>query len=267
MFARANTAAALSALLLLATAAAAAEPAAPTTAAVAAPKPMKSLKVLTPDQVDPARLLPAPPADGSEAQKADLAEVQRLYRIRSPERLAQAQWDDTHETSALFAGVIGPGFDLTRLPRTAELLKLVENEQAVSATIAKKHFLRNRPWAIDPSLKACDYKEGANPKTSYPSGHATLGYSVGLILANLMPEKSEAILSRAADYAYSREICAAHYASDTEASHVLGTVVALQLLASPQVAPMLEASRAELRAAHLTGEGALAQVGAAAPVR
>lgn len=257
------TAAAVSALLLFATGASAAEPAAAAEAPAAAAKPKKTLQVLTPEQVDPARILPAPPADGSDAQKADLAEIQRLYRTRSPERLARAQWDDAHETSALFAGVLGPTFDLAQLPRTAELLKLVENEQAVSATIAKRHFLRNRPWAADPSLKPCDYKEGANPKTSYPSGHATLSYSVGLILANLMPEKSEAILARAADYAYSREICAAHYASDTEASHVLGTVVALQLLASPQVAPMLEASRAELRAAHLTGSAAVAE--AAAP--
>jgi acid phosphatase (class A) len=73
-----------------------------------------------------------------------------------------------------------------------------------------------------------------------------------------MPEKSDAILARAAEYAYSREVCAAHYASDTEASHVLGTTVALQLLASPKFAPMLEASRAELRAAHLTGAMAVA---------
>jgi acid phosphatase (class A) len=75
---------------------------------------------------------------------------------------------------------------------------------------------------------------------------------VGFILANLMPEKSEAIITRAADYAYSRQICAAHYASDTEASHVLGTVVALDLLSNPQFQPMLEASRAELQAAGLT---------------
>jgi acid phosphatase (class A) len=218
----------------------------------AAAKPKKVLQVLTPEQVDPTRILPAPSADGSDAQQAELAELHRLYLTRTPERLAQAEWDDTHETSALFAGVIGPGFDLARLPRTDELLKLVENEQSVSANIAKRHFLRNRPWAVDPSLKACDYKPNANPKSSYPSGHATLSYSVGFVLADLLPEKAEAILARAADYAYSREVCAAHYASDIEASHVLGTVVAMRLLANPKVASMVEVSRAELRAAGLT---------------
>jgi acid phosphatase (class A) len=232
------------------------------TAQVPAPppaaKPMKTLKILTQDQVDPARILPAPSADGSDAQIADLTEVQRLYRTRSPERLAQAQWDDTHEDSLIFQSTLGPKFDLTKLPRTAELLALVENEQSVSANIAKRHFLRNRPWAIDPSLKACDYKPNAAPRTSYPSGHATLGYSVGYVLANLLPSKSEAILARAHDYAYSRVICGAHYPSDIEASHVLGTVVAMKLMANPHVAAMIEAAKAELNAAGVGVESPVA---------
>lgn len=258
MSARLATAIAAVSVLLTASASAA-EPPAP----VPASKPVKTLKVLTPEQVDPARILPAPAPDGSDAQKADLAEVQRLYRTRTPERLAQAQWDDIHEDPMIFAGVMGPSFDLAKLPRTAELLALVQNEGSVSANMAKRHFLRNRPWAVDPTLKACDYKPNANPKTSYPSGHATLSYSVGWVLANLVPEKADVILARAAEYAYSREICAAHYASDTEASHVLGTVVAMQLLASPKIAPMVEAARTELQQAHLTASKTATELAAA----
>lgn len=224
---------------------------APAPAPAAAAKPMKTFKVLTPEQVDPGRILPPPPADGSDVQLAELAEIRRLYAARTPERLAKAQWDDVHEDSMVFAGVLGPRFDLTRLPRTAELLALVENEGSVAATLGKRHFLRNRPWAIDPSLKACDYKPNANPKTSYPSGHAMLGFSVGYVLANLIPEKSDVILARAAEYGYSRQICAAHYASDVEASHVLATVVAMELMSDPRVVPMMTAARAELKAAGL----------------
>jgi acid phosphatase (class A) len=76
---------------------------------------------------------------------------------------------------------------------------------------------------------------------------------VGYVLATLMPDKAQVILARADDYAYSREICGDHFASDTEASHVLGTAVAIQMLDNPKVAPMVSAARAELRAAHLTG--------------
>src|SRR5580704_2775621 len=59
----------------------------------AEPRAAKALMALTADQIDPARLLPAPPADGSERQKAELADVQRIYHSRTPERLAKAQWD------------------------------------------------------------------------------------------------------------------------------------------------------------------------------
>jgi len=213
----------------------------------------KSLAVLTESQVDPTRLLPAPPVDGSARQKDDLAEVQRIYRTRTPERYAQAQWDNDHEDLTLFNATLGPDFDLAKLPATARLLAIVDNDQVIAAGRAKVFFKRNRPWGLDPSIRPCDYKPGANPLTSYPSGHATLGYSIGYVLAVLMPDKARVILARADDYAYSREVCGDHFASDTEGSHVLGVAVAVQILDSPKIAPMVDAAKAELRAAHLTG--------------
>jgi acid phosphatase (class A) len=224
-----------------------------TGAAIAADHAPKTLQALTDDQIDPARLLPAPPADGSVRQKDDLADVQRIYRTRTPERLAQAQWDNDHEDLSLYNATLGPAFDLAKLPATAKLLAIVDNDRGIAAGRAKTFFKRTRPWALDPSIRPCDYKPGANPATSYPSGHATLGYSVGYVLAVLMPDKAGLILTRADDYAYSREICGDHFASDTEASHVLGVAVAVQILANPKIAPMVDAAKAELRAALLTG--------------
>jgi acid phosphatase (class A) len=212
------------------------------------------LQILTADQIDPARLLPPPDADGSELQKADLARVQEVYRNRSPERRAQAEWDDTHESIELFNTVLGPQFDLAKLPLTARLMGEVDNDQSVATNIVKRYFLRKRPWAIDPSLVACDYKPNAAPLTSYPSGHATLSYSTGFILAALMPNKAQAILARAKDYAWSRVVCGAHYESDIEASHVLGTEFAMMMLENPAFHAQFETARQELRAAGLTGE-------------
>jgi acid phosphatase (class A) len=242
----------LASLLLTAVSGAvlAADPAAPPDAA--RPHASKALMALADDQIDPSRLLPAPPADGSERQKAELADVQRIYGSRTTERLAQAQWDNDHEDLTVFNATLGPSFDLTKLPATAKLLALVDNDQKIAAGRAKSFFKRTRPWALDPSIRPCDYKPNANPQTSYPSGHATLGYSVGYVLAALMPDKAKTILTRADDYAYSREVCGDHFPSDLEASHVLGTDVAIQILNKPEVAPMLAAARAELRAAQLT---------------
>src|SRR5579863_1599837 len=93
----------------------------------------KKLKVLTAAEIDPSRLLPPPPADGSDTQKQELADLKRLLAARTPERFAQAKWDDEHEDSTIFASVLGPAFDLNTLPATAKLLAEVENDQSIAA--------------------------------------------------------------------------------------------------------------------------------------
>ncbi len=222
-------------------------------AAPSAPRPPEeALHVLTEAQVDPSRLLPAPAEDGSDVQAAELADVQKAYKSRTPERRAQAEWDDKHESVELFFATLGPKFDLQKLTATAKLMNVVENEQSVAAHIAKRYFRRKRPWAIDTSIVPCDYKPNAPPLTSYPSGHATLGYSEGFILAALMPEKAQVILARAGQYAYSRVICGAHYPADIEASHVFGTELAMMLINEPKFAAGFKAAKAELRGAGLT---------------
>jgi hypothetical protein len=219
----------------------------------AAPRPGRTLKYLTAAQIDPSRLLPPPPADGSRAQQEEMAAVKTLIRSRTPERFAQAKWDAEHENATLFASTLGPAFDLAKLPATARLLEAVQNDQAIAASMAKDFFKRKFPvtaavpeayneWTCD----AGDHKPASRGLRSYPSGHATLGYSMGGVLAALIPEKSQAILARAADYAYSREVCGDHYHSDVEASHALGNALAVLFLNNEGLKPLVDAARAEL---------------------
>jgi acid phosphatase (class A) len=227
-----------------------------------APKTPKTLLFLTPAQIDPSRLLAPPPPDGSDKQVKEMAEVKRLIQARTPERFAQAKWDAEHEDLSPLFATLGPDFDLQKLPATAKLLAGVLNDQGIAASTAKDYFHRKFPvraenpasgyneWTCDTG----DHKPDSRPLRSYPSGHATLGYSVGIVLAGLIPEKSQAILIRAADYAYSREVCGDHYHSDVEASRALGTAVGVMLLNNASLKPQLDAARAELRSAHLTAQ-------------
>jgi acid phosphatase (class A) len=219
-------------------------------AVFAAEKAPKALIVLTPTQVDAHRILPAPPLDGAPAAIADNAEVHRLMAAASAERKAQARWDDDHEDASLFYSTIGGGFDLAKLPATAALIEVVMNDQKIAVSDAKKVFARNRPWVGDKTITTCDPDD--KPATSYPSGHAMVGYTLGLVLATLIPEKADAINARAEDYALSRAICGSHYPSDTVASHVLGAEVATELLDSPALQPKIAAAKAELVAAGFT---------------
>jgi acid phosphatase (class A) len=227
----------------------------------AAPKVQKTLAYLTAAQIDPSHLLEPPAKDGSEIQQREMAAVKRLIKARTPERFAQAKWDAEHEDVTPFVKTIGPDFDLKKLPATNKLLQSVLNDQGIAASTAKDYFRRKFPvtaempasygeWTCDTG----DRKPDGRPLRSYPSGHATLGYSLGVVLASLFPEKSQAILSRAADYAYSREVCGDHYHSDVEASRALGTAVGVMLLNNAALRPQIDAARAELRAMHVTAE-------------
>lgn len=154
---------------------------------------------------------------------------------------------------------IGPAFDLSKLPATAKLLADVLNDQTVATGNAKEYFRRKFPVAAempaDYGKWTCDEgdrKPASRPLRSYPSGHATMSYTFGVVLAELMPEKAQAILARSADYAYSREVCGDHYHSDVEAGHVLGTTLGSLLLHNDALKPELEAARQELKQAQLT---------------
>jgi len=205
-----------------------------------------TLHYLDPALFQPVLLLPAPVAKESRANALELDSLHRLIASAAPERLKLAYEDAIHEDPAIFNDVLGA--DLRKLPATWELLEIVDREGATAATIAKNHFHRMRPYSADATIPFCEGKaDPAKPAyRSYPSGHATLGYAVGVALARLWPAKADKIMARAQDYALSRQYCGAHYASDTQASEVVGTLTATLLLNDPRLADKVAAARAEL---------------------
>jgi acid phosphatase (class A) len=221
------------------------------------PRPKPTFRFLDASEVDPSRLLPPPAKDGSAEQQREMAEVKRIIQSRSKDRYAEAVWDARHEDPTPFLAALGPTVDLGKLPATARLLADVLNDQTVATSMAKDYFKRKFPvtaenpgdsyaeWTCD----ATDRKPESRPLRSYPSGHATMAYTFGVVLSALVPERSQAILSRSASYAYSREVCGDHYHSDVEAGHVLGTSLGVLLLHNAALKPEIDAARAELKAA------------------
>jgi PAP2 superfamily len=67
---------------------------------------------------------------------------------------------------------------------------------------------------------------------SYPSGHTTYGYTEGLLLAILVPQRYPQMIARAAEYGNDRIIMGAHYAMDVLAGRALAEYDVAQLLAN-----------------------------------
>ena len=200
---------------------------------------------VSPGQVDLARLLPPPPAMGSAEQRDEIALLLQLHKQRTPAMVALAQADAAREVFR-FADAVGPQFTADKLPATAALFQAVkENGDAILGN-AKKHWDRPRPYAVSSEIDPCVHKPG---NASYPSGHATYGTLVAVILADMVPEKAQALAARAEQYRFNREIGGVHYPSDVAAGRIAGTVIAAFLFNSPAFQQQYVVARAEVRSA------------------
>ncbi|CAA2137701.1 autotransporter domain-containing protein [Methylobacterium bullatum] len=71
--------------------------------------------------------------------------------------------------------------------------------------------------------------EGFN-SPSFPSGHSPAGWSAGLVLAMMIPERWQEELTRASEYGNSRVVLGPHYALDVIAGRLLATYNLVQVL-------------------------------------
>src|ERR1700761_853993 len=78
--------------------------------------------LLTPADLDPTQILSPPPARDSAREAAEIAELNAIAAQATPDELAAATRDANDQTGAFYAPVLGPNFDLARLPATAHLL-------------------------------------------------------------------------------------------------------------------------------------------------
>ena len=132
---------------------------------------------------------------------------------------------------------------------TALLSDHVHNDEGIILNPAKTFFQRPRPYHSDETIKpACKVKEDRTDD-AYPSGHGTTGYLEGLVLTLIVPERRDAILARADDYAHNRLICGVHYPSDIVASKQVAYAAIGIIMNHPQFKKELAAARAETRAA------------------
>jgi acid phosphatase (class A) len=204
---------------------------------------------VSPDQLDVASILPNPPADHSPAAAAELAEVHRLQETRSAAQIAHARADDAEEDMFIYKDVLGEKFTAQALPLTAVLSSHLHNDEGLISNPAKAYFRKLRPFNFDPAVKpVC--KTNDNPADyGYPSGHATTGYLEALALMQMVPEKRDAILARADDYAHSRVVCGVHYPADGVASKSVAYAMMGIMMTNPQFRKELEAARGETRKA------------------
>jgi acid phosphatase (class A) len=183
---------------------------------------------LTAGQPDAAALLPPPPRPGSDEASADLAQVAAVQRACTTNQAAIA-FSEKKFSIFNFTPAIGEFFQEGKLPKTELFFSRVQKEAAAVTDDAKILFKRPRPYTVDPSLASGKLEKSF----SYPSGHSTEAMVLALLLADLFPDKAEAILTVGSDIGWHRVWIARHYPTDIYAGRVFARAIVRELKSSP----------------------------------
>jgi acid phosphatase (class A) len=179
---------------------------------------------LPPGKPDGAELLPPPPLPGSAEQAADMASVRAVFHGRTEAEKKRATMD-SGLSFTLFGPAIGADFDLEKLPKTKAMLEKMKKDIQGAIDLPKNHYQRQRPYQLDEGLVF------GKPESSfgYPSGHSARGTVYAMLLAELFPEKKEAILAIGRDIGWDRVLIGKHFPTDIYAGRVLGRAIVREL--------------------------------------
>jgi acid phosphatase (class A) len=204
-------------------------------------------------------LVPPPPAAGSPQFAVDDAYSRRGLALRDTPAwtLATSDADQTFPHAAdTFSCALNVSITEAHTPHLYMLLRRSLTDAGLSTYAAKNHYQRTRPFMSNdapictPSERAMLEKDG-----SYPSGHSAVGMAWSLILAEISPEQSDAILARGRAYAASRIVCNVHWANDTWQGRYMGAYTVARLHAEPAFQADLAAARSELATVRANGGG------------
>jgi len=168
---------------------------------------------------DSLKISPPPPEPGSLWAQLDEAVAKQALALRGSARFEQARQDAELKFPAAtrhFACALGFPIDDGHTPTLYRMLLRIRVDAGNYAVYqAKQHYRRPRPFMLN-GESTCDpeHEDALRAEGAYPSGHTAIGWSWALLLSELAPERSSAILQRARNYGHSRLVCNVHWYSD-----------------------------------------------------
>ena len=203
-----------------------------------------ALYFLAGGQPDATALLAPPPLPDSPEQAADMEEVRAVYHAAGSNDMAEAYSEKKFSVFS-FAPAAGAFLLATNLPKTAAFFEKVQSDAAAVTDLGKDFYRRPRPFTTDPGLA-----NGKLEKSfSYPSGHSTESMVLALVLADLLPERRDAIIAHARQIGWHRVQIARHYPTDIYAGRVLARAIVKQFKQSDAFQKEFAEVQAELTAA------------------
>jgi acid phosphatase (class A) len=209
------------------------------------------------DLPDSLLLLPPPPVDDSAAYKNDQVISRASQKLRATPRFTLAARDADlgfPHAASTFACALDMSITQHDTPRLYLLLRRTLTDAGLATYAAKDHYRRIRPFVHFKEATCAPADEEALRKDgSYPSGHAAIGWAWALLLSELAPGRTNALLARGRSYGESRMVCNAHWQSDVLEGRAVAAGVVARLHSDATFKADMEAARAELDALRLKG--------------
>jgi len=227
-------------------------------AAVPEIRPGRLAGYLPPNEVpNSLALIPPPPPRGSAALAYDEEVSRKGLALSGTPRWTLATEDANlkfPQAAGTFSCVLNAPITEQDTPHLYMLLRRTLSDALLSTNSAKDHYSRTRPFAVnkEPTCTPNDEKF-LMTNGSYPSGHTAIGWAWALILSEISPEQTDAILARGRAFGESRVICNAHWQSDVNEGLFMGASAVARLHADATFRGDVEAAKAELAAVRAKG--------------
>jgi acid phosphatase (class A) len=154
---------------------------------------------------------------------------------------------DFPHAATTFSCAAGVAISKEATPHLYGLLGKMMVDVGLSTYRAKDHYKRVRPFVVHKE-QTCTPAEDKFLASdgSYPSGHSSIGWGWALVLTELVPTRSDAILKRGREFGESRIVCNAHWLSDVENGRTMAAATVARLHADPAFIAELAAVKAEI---------------------
>jgi acid phosphatase (class A) len=199
-------------------------------------------------------VLPPAPAPGDPRDLADRAIYKATRAYETSARWPMAQ-NDANSAGIVKDMTCALGVELTpaNAPRTLAIFSRVGPDVSRVTNRPKDIYKRPRPYLRDAGNICLPRDPALAASPDYPSGHNTWSWTVGLILAELAPDRAAPILLRARAFGENRLVCGVHSLSAVNAGRDNGAILVAALHGNPAFRADLDAARAEVAAARQAG--------------
>ncbi len=203
---------------------------------------------------DTYKILPPAPVPGTIRYQADRSTFLATRSLKDSPRWAMAI-NDVSIPGTLKDMSCAVGVELTaqNAPRFTALIQRAGPDIGWATNHPKDIYKRQRPYQIDEGPICVEKSEALAKSPDYPSGHVTWGWTIGLILAELAPDRATEILVRARAFGESRLVCGVHNMSAIESGRSNASILVAGLHGSAEFRKDMDAARVEIAKARAAG--------------